>query len=88
VWEAIFFLLILKIPIVYLCCVVWWAVRAEPRPEEGAAVHAQLGGDPPPREGWRYRLKHPRRPHPGPHGSPRRGYARHALAGNRSELKK
>ena len=28
VWEAIFLLVILKIPVVYLCCVVWWAVRA------------------------------------------------------------
>lgn len=28
-------LLILKIPVVYLGAVVWWAVRAEPRPETG-----------------------------------------------------
>ena len=34
-WEAVFLLLILKIPIVYLCLVVWWAIRAEPREEEG-----------------------------------------------------
>ena len=30
-------ILILKIPIVYLCLVVWWAIKAEPRPLEGAA---------------------------------------------------
>ena len=29
-------LLILKIPIVYMCAVVWWAIKAEPRPLEGA----------------------------------------------------
>ncbi|HEX5027926.1 MAG TPA: hypothetical protein VFV56_03850 [Gaiellaceae bacterium] len=32
VWEAIFMLLILKIPIFYLCGVVWYAVHAEPLP--------------------------------------------------------
>jgi hypothetical protein len=29
-WEAIFMLVVLKIPMVYLAIVVWWAVRAEP----------------------------------------------------------
>ena len=29
-------LVILKIPVVYLCAVVWWAIKAEPRPLEGA----------------------------------------------------
>jgi hypothetical protein len=29
-WEAIFMLVVLKIPMVYLAAVVWWAVRAEP----------------------------------------------------------
>jgi hypothetical protein len=28
-------LVVLKISIVYLCLVVWWAVRSEPRPEYG-----------------------------------------------------
>ena len=31
-------LLVLKIPVVYLGAVVWWAIRAEPRPEEPAAL--------------------------------------------------
>jgi hypothetical protein len=35
-WEAVFLLLVLKIPIVYMCMVVWWAIRAEPREEEPA----------------------------------------------------
>jgi hypothetical protein len=30
VWEAVFMLLVLKIPMIYLGAVVWWAVRAEP----------------------------------------------------------
>jgi hypothetical protein len=32
-WEAIFLLVILKIPVVYLCAVVWWAIKAEPTNE-------------------------------------------------------
>ena len=30
VWEGIFMLLVLKIPVAYLAAVVWWAIRAEP----------------------------------------------------------
>jgi hypothetical protein len=37
-WEAVFLLLVLKIPLVYMCLVVWWAIRAEPRDEEPAVV--------------------------------------------------
>ena len=35
VWEAIFMLVVLKIPMVYLGIVVWWAVRAEPGASQG-----------------------------------------------------
>ncbi len=76
-WELIWMLVILKIPIVYLCCVVWWAVRAKPEPLEPALKLASL--DPDPRPGWSY-TREPRRPRRGPHGSPRRGYARVARA--------
>ena len=31
-WELVFMLLILKIPMVYLALVVWYAIRAEPEP--------------------------------------------------------
>jgi hypothetical protein len=31
-WELVFMLLILKVPIVYLALVVWYAIRAEPEP--------------------------------------------------------
>jgi hypothetical protein len=36
VWEAIFMLVVLKIPLVYLAIVVWWAIRAEPASDEGS----------------------------------------------------
>lgn len=38
VWEIVFMLLILKIPIVYLCVVVWYAIRDEPRPADPVRV--------------------------------------------------
>jgi hypothetical protein len=34
-WEAIFMLVVLKIPMIYLAIVVWWAVRAEPEVTDG-----------------------------------------------------
>jgi hypothetical protein len=78
VWELIWLMVIMKIPIVYLCWVVWWAIRAEPRGEEGAAITAALPSDSPElRSGWRFRRR--RRPRPGrPHGGPTRVYARTA----------
>jgi hypothetical protein len=77
VWELIFLMVILKIPIVYLCLVIWWGIKEKPQPEEGAAVTVQLGDEPP--RGPR-RL---RRPRPLPHrpgGRPARTYARSAAA--------
>ena len=77
VWEAIFLLLILKIPIVYLCGVVYWAIKAEPVPPadaEPALVAAGLD----PRPGWTPRRGARRLPRGGPHAGPRRGYARRA----------
>jgi len=35
-WEAIFMLVILKIPMIYLAVVVLWAVRAEPEAAGGS----------------------------------------------------
>ena len=46
-------LVILKIPVVYLCAVVWWAIKAEPQPLEGAASPAAL--PPGPSCDWRRR---------------------------------
>ena len=45
-------LVILKIPVVYLCTVVWWAIRAEPRPPEPAVKTVRAEPEPPP--GWRF----------------------------------
>src|ERR1700751_4706288 len=66
VWEFVFLMVILKIPIASLGGVFYWAVKAEPKPPEPAVVHAQLPG-PEPREPWRPRTRAPRS---GPHGSP------------------
>jgi hypothetical protein len=82
IWEILFLMVILKIPIVYLCLVVWWAIKAEPRPEEGAGVTAVLGPDEPqpkPRRGRRGPLRPLRRPRPW-YGGPARTYARSARA--------
>jgi hypothetical protein len=38
VWEAVFFLVILKIPVAYLAVVVWWAIRDTPDKTEPAGV--------------------------------------------------
>jgi hypothetical protein len=68
-WELIFLMVVLKIPILYLCAVVWWAIKAEPNPPEEAVLPVR---DDPPRRG-----RGPRRPRPPrPHGGPVRRYAR------------
>lgn len=66
VWEFVFMMVILKIPIVYLCLVVYWAVKAEPKPPEPAQLLVDAS-DLEPRQPWRPR---PRKPRPGPHTSP------------------
>ncbi|HMI99653.1 MAG TPA: hypothetical protein VK488_07470 [Gaiellaceae bacterium] len=69
--ELLFMMLILKLPILYLAGVCYWAIKAEPepRPLEGARVKAPLTSGPhtPPRR---------RRPRPGSHGGPVRREAR------------
>jgi hypothetical protein len=79
VWEIVFLMVILKIPIVYLCWVVWWAIKAEPRPEEGAAITPALGGGGDRSGGRRRRAVRPRL-RPSPRGGPARTYARTARA--------
>ena len=79
-WELIFLMVIMKIPILYLCWVVWWAIKSEPRPEEGAALLASPPADPP-GGGTAWHLTRGRRPRPArPHGGPSRVYARTARA--------
>jgi hypothetical protein len=60
-WELVFMMLILKIPLVYLGLVVWYAIRAEPEP----------GIDPTEHSVWRP-WSQPEGPRPrrgGPHGT-------------------
>jgi hypothetical protein len=72
-------LVVLKLPVLYLCGVVWWAIRAEPRPLEGAGRTVEPVGVLPPDDALRRRPHRPRGSRPGPHGSPVRGYARAGL---------
>jgi hypothetical protein len=72
VLEIVFLMVILKIPIVYLCGVVYYAIKAGPKPEAGAAVTAQLG----PENGPDLRRRTRRPLLPRPHGGPVRSYAR------------
>jgi hypothetical protein len=85
-WELIFLMFLMKLPLLYLCGVVWWAIKAEPLPPDAAAKLAELPEpEPPPR--WRpWRLRRGGR-RDGPHGSPgrrvprapqtQRAYAKH-----------
>jgi hypothetical protein len=69
-WFYLIFLVFLKIPIVYLCYVVWWAVKDPPQPGEGyAGAAGEAGSDGPDAGSWWRRLRRPG-PRSGPHGSP------------------
>jgi hypothetical protein len=59
-WELLWMMVILKIPIVYLAYVVWYAIRAEPEP--GADPQDTI---------WRpwHRPDGPRPRRGGPHGT-------------------
>jgi hypothetical protein len=63
VWEVVFMLVLLKIPLVYLCMVVWWAIRAEPREEQPVAA-ARVPDTPDGPAPWS-RSERPRTPSPG-----------------------
>jgi hypothetical protein len=71
VWELIFMMVILKIPIAYLCFVVYWAVKAEPKPPEEPVRAASQAEGPDPKAPW---SPHNRRPRP--RRGPERGPAR------------
>jgi hypothetical protein len=88
VWEAIFMLLVLKIPLIYLGFVVWWAIRAEPRPEEPAALVPAITDTPPGTEpqlprGHRRRPSRPLRDGSGPARGPACGRVATILADGR-----
>jgi hypothetical protein len=79
-WELVFLMVILKIPIAYLCYVVWYAIKAEPRGRGGAAGVRVIPDSPPPPSYDRLLRRSRRRRPPRPHGGPTRVYARTALA--------
>ncbi|MEA2180280.1 MAG: hypothetical protein QOG77_3577 [Solirubrobacteraceae bacterium] len=65
-WAFIWLMFGLKIPIVALLLIVWWAIRSEP--EQTDSTEADDGGT-------KTRRRHPHRPFPrrprrGPHGDP------------------
>jgi len=74
-------LVILKIPLAYLCTVVWYAVRAEPEPDEPSADGAGVRAPRAPAPRWSPRARRdarrrtPLRPARRPTGS-RPGLAR------------
>ena len=86
-WELIFLMFLMKLPIVYLIAVVWWAVRAEPRPEEGAAVTVVTQPDAPLPEASEHRSRGRLPRSPRPHGGPARRPDRVAHAPARAERK-
>jgi hypothetical protein len=59
-------LVLLKIPLVYLCMVVWWAIRAEPRDEQPPTA-VRVTDTPVSPSGWS------RPPRGRPRGDDRRG---------------
>jgi hypothetical protein len=78
-WELIWLMVIMKIPILYLCWIVYWAIKSEPRPEHPVATLSEVDGSEP--SPWRP-ARGPR-VH-GPHGRPTRTYARTARAAVRA----
>jgi hypothetical protein len=66
-WLTIWFMVILKIPAIYLAYVIWWAVKDPPVPDTGAG--GTFGGGAGPPRHPRTRTPAPGR-HPGPHGTP------------------
>ena len=70
-WELIFLMVIMKIPIVYLCWVVYWAIKSEPKPDEPEPALVSVAPTPPTRPDRPRRRTPPR-----PHGGPARTYAR------------
>jgi hypothetical protein len=70
-WELLFMMLILKLPIAYLCYVVYWAIKAEPRPPEPAFLPVAPEPDPERPPAWTATRRPPRRPRRGGPHTPR-----------------
>ena len=80
-WFTLWFMVILKIPVLYLAWVIWWAVKDPPDGFQGGGPAGTGGGADDGGGGWRpkrrSRIRSPRR---GPHGSPARRPARPRVA--------
>jgi hypothetical protein len=75
-WITIWFMVILKIPLLYMCWVIWWAVKDPPEAVGSERALDELeGGDGP---GWRRSSERDRRGsrRGGPHGAPSRRRSR------------
>lgn len=73
--ELIFLMVVLKIPIVYLCGVVYHAIKSEPEKGEFHPVRVRVSPDDP-LSGFDWIRRRSRRRPPRPHGGPARAYAR------------
>lgn len=72
-WYSLLFFVALKIPLVYLCYVVWWAVKDPPQPGEGDEVLVEVPGGGGLDAGGSWWRRKPARPQRGgPHSSPAR----------------
>jgi hypothetical protein len=64
-WTFFYMFVVLKIPIIALLTLVWWAVKQEPEPADGESrERLHRGGDDRPRP------RNPRSPRRGPHAEP------------------
>jgi hypothetical protein len=78
IWEIVFLLLILKIPLVWVCWVVWWSIKAEPEVGADGENNQDMNWRP-----WR-RPPGSRPARGGPHGRGARKAARRARARERA----
>jgi hypothetical protein len=69
-WTFVYLMLILKIPIVALLTIVWWAIRATPEESEPVRADDTGGTKVAPRQPRHPRKPLPRHPRRGPHGDP------------------
>ena len=78
-WEILFLVIVLKIPVAYIASVVWWAIKAEPEAGVEGGTEGIIWNP------WRRRPSGPGRPErSGPRGTPSRAGARAARAVERA----
>jgi len=66
-WTMLYLFVALKLPILALGLLVWWAVKAEPEASDEPGEDGGTKRRPHPRRPLPH---HPRRPRRGPHGEP------------------